>query len=275
MIALYFYDVVNKKYIPFRAAVKGIVENGNASWEELSFIGRADKVYSYGGFNRKLSMKLTIVISSIVELAPTWQRINYMTSLLKAANYTTAHFNNSMNRFMIPPMIMLTLGDMYKDQPILIDSISTTIPEDAAWETQHQLSTEEWKYLANYIKSPNMLYGQLPREVEMDFSMTLLEKERAIAGGANFGHAPRDDNWNMSNSPDITQFHKSLVVQLPAGSVPATRKKEPDRQTAPIDSVKDAKTMPKVTEPTLSIFDRPMITKLPGLLPEGVAIGPR
>jgi hypothetical protein len=121
----------------------------------------------------------------------------------------------------------------------LIESISTTIPEDAAWETQHQLSNEEWKYLVNYIKAPNALYGQLPREVEMDFSMILLEKERAIAGGANFGHAPRDDDWNMSNSPDITQFHKSLVVQLPAGSVPATRKKEPDRQTAPIDSVKD------------------------------------
>lgn len=277
VIALYFYDVVNQKYIPFRAAVKGIGESGNASWEELPFIGRADKVYSYGGFSRKLTMKLSIVISSIVELAPTWQRINYMTSLLKPANYTTAYFNNSMNRFMIPPMIMFTLGDMYKDQPILIESISTTIPEDAAWETQHQLSEEEWKYLANYIKSANVLYGQLPREVEMDFSMILLEKERAIAGGANFGHAPRDDNWhnwNLNTIPDNgspTKFHESLIVQLPTNSTPESmKKKEPQRKTAPIATVKDAKTMP-VEDPLanapLSIFDREMKFKLPSMLP--------
>ena len=76
-VACFFYDVVNDKYIPFRSAVKGLVENGNASWEELPFIGRADKVYSYGGFNRNASFTLKIVISSIKELGPTWQRINY------------------------------------------------------------------------------------------------------------------------------------------------------------------------------------------------------
>lgn len=213
LIALYFYDVVNQKYIPFRAAVKGIGESGNASWEELPFIGRADKVYSYGGFTRKLTMKLSIIISSIVELAPTWQRINYMTSLLKPANYTTAQYNNVMNRFMIPPMIMLTLGDMYKDQPILIESISTTIPEDAAWETQHQFNMEDWKYLVDYIKAPtNALYGQLPREVDMDFSMIILEKERAVAGGANFGHAPRNTNWNFVSDNKRSVLDEFLVI---------------------------------------------------------------
>lgn len=224
LIALYFYDVVNEKYIPFRSAISGLNEASNASWEELAFIGRADKVYSYGGFNRNLTFNLKIVISSILELAPTWQRINYLTTAIKPANYTTSKYNGAMNRFMVPPMFMLTLGDMYKDQPLLIQSVTTAVPEDATWEIQHQIGGEQWKYLANYIKAPtNVLYGQLPKQVEIGISAILLEKERALVGGANFGHAPRDEDmqyWNTNTVPDggmPTKFHKSLVV-TPDGS---------------------------------------------------------
>lgn len=221
IIALYFYDVVNEKYIPFRASIKGLAESGNASWEELPFIGRADKVYSYGGFSRTLTLKIHIVIGSILELAPTWQRINYMTSLLKPANYTKSEYKGSMNRFIVPPMVMLTVGDMYKDQPVLIQSVATSIPDDATWETQTEMNSKEWQYLVNYIKAPNAKFGQLPREVDLDFSMYVLEKERAIAGGANFGHAPRDETWENWNTDTVpngkspTPFHESLVVDVP------------------------------------------------------------
>lgn len=224
-IAFYFYDVVNEKYIPFRATVKGLSESGNASWEELQFIGRADKVYSYGGFNRNLSLTFTVVIGSIAELAPTWQRINYLTTLIKPANYTTAtdiskgQSNQSMNRFMVPPMIMMTIGDLYKDQPILIQSITTTVPDDSSWETLNEdnMGSLDWQYLASYIKSPGVLYGQLPRTVDISLGLALLEKERAIVGGANFGNAPRNDNldtWNTSTSNNgrLNELDMSLVV---------------------------------------------------------------
>jgi hypothetical protein len=219
LVALYFYDVVNDKYIPFRAAIKGLSESANASWEEMPFIGRGDKVYSYGGFNRNLSVTINIVISSLLELAPTWQRINYLTTLVKPANYTTSKYNGAMNRFMVPPMVMLTLGDMYKDQPVLIQSAVTTIPDDAIWETQHQINGEQWKYLADYMSAPsNVLFGQLPRTIDITLGLILLEKERAVVGGANFGHAPRDEElrrWNTDTTPEggsPTKLHGSWVV---------------------------------------------------------------
>lgn len=227
-IAFYFYDVVNEKYIPFRAAIKGLSEAANASWEEMPFIGRADKVYSYGGFNRNMTMTIEIAISSIAELAPTWQRINYLTTLVKPANYTTSTFKRSgnsnstdnevMNRFMIPPMVMLTLGDLYKDQPVLVQSITTAIPDDASWETQNEFNTQQWEYLARYMTSPNVVYGQLPRTVEISIALILLEKERAIVGGANFGHAPRTEDFKYWSSNAVTtevspsKLHRSLVV---------------------------------------------------------------
>jgi hypothetical protein len=217
-IAFYFYDVVNEKYIPFRAAITGLSEASNASWEEMPFIGRADKVYSYGGFNRNLSLNIKIVISSIAELAPTWQRINYLTTLVKPANYTTSTYNGVMNRFMIPPMVMMTLGDMYKDQPVLIQFVITAVPDDAIWETQNEFNSKQWEYLAGYLTSPNAVYGQLPRTVDIALGLILLEKERAIVGGANFGHAPRTENftyWNTKSVPNggsPNKLHQSLVV---------------------------------------------------------------
>ena len=73
--------------------------------------------------------------------------------------------------------------------------------------------------------------------------MILLEKERAIAGGANFGHAPRNDNWNDFDSNALTTvessiipMHKSLVVQFPTNSSKPMQEKDPERQidTSPI-----------------------------------------
>lgn len=219
-IAFFFYDVVNEKYIPFRCTVKGVNESLTATWEETQFIGRGDKVYSYNGFNRNLSFGMKVVIGSIVELAPTWQRINYLATLVKPANYTFSQQNQSYNRFMIPPMVLLTLGDMYKDQPVLINSINIVVPDDSSWETQHQVNNEQWEYLASFIKNKSTLkFGQLPREVDISVGAVLLEKERAMVGGANFGHAPRQDQnqyrWNDNSILSATQMSpldKSLVV---------------------------------------------------------------
>jgi hypothetical protein len=247
-IAFCFYDVVNEKYIPFRATIKGLSENGNVSWEELSFIGRGDKIYSYGGFNRNLSLNFTVVIGSIVELAPTWQRINYLTTLIKPSNYTKANMtvngDTVYNRFMVPPMVMLTIGDMYKDQPILIQAITTTIPDDASWETLTEDNIgPNWEYLSSYIKAPGVLFGQLPRTVDIQMTLILLEKERAIVGGANFGHAPRDENldgWNISTVPnggDPQDWHKNLVVKQ---KVLDTTKATPDILGPPMSAAPPA-----------------------------------
>lgn len=254
-VAFYFYDIVNQNYIPFRASITGISEGGGAEWEALSFIGRADKVYSYSGFTRTLSFKFTVHISSIAELAPTWQRINYLSTLIKPSNYTSDNAgyytggtsgiaggaspvdimatppasttalpdkkHRTTNRFMIPPMVMLNVGDMYRDQPVVITQVGTSIPEDASWETLNEDNSDVWSYLSDYIKAPGMKYGQLPRSVDITMTMNLLEKEQPIAGGANFGHAPRNNifksnDWN-TNTPDnskITDFNKSLVVDV-------------------------------------------------------------
>lgn len=218
LIAFFFYDVVNDKYIPFRATVKGISEGNTAFWDELRFIGRSDQLYSYNGFSRTLSFTFNIVINSVNELLPSWKKINYIASSVKPSNYTTGQVvNESYNRFIVPPMFMLTIGDLYKFQPMVITSINVNIPDDASWETLNENnSVDGWSYLNGLITSPNLgkNYGQLPREAEIAVTCNLLEKERAIVGGSHFGHEPRKDDWESDGGDD--RFLSGSAPYLPA-----------------------------------------------------------
>ncbi len=243
LIAFYFYDVVNNKYIPFRATVKGISEGNTAYWDELRFIGRADQLYSYNGFSRTLSFTFNVVINSLTELLPTYKKINYMGGVVKPSNYTKSDtFGGRFSQFIVPPMFMVTIGDLYKYQPMVITSLNINIPDDAAWETQNELNTEQgWSYLNGIIKSPGTDYAQLPREFEIAVTANLLEKERAIVGAAHFGHAPHTDDYTDGTFlpadgdpsrvylPGPTQFSKRMIEYTIIGA-------DNNSSTAPVNT---------------------------------------
>jgi hypothetical protein len=186
IIAFFFYDVVNDKYIPFRATVKGIQESLQSNWEEIKYINRADKLYTYGGFTRTLNFNFTVVITSIKELLPTWQRINYFAGLAKPANYTDGTI---YSRFIVPPLIKFNIGDMYKNQPAVITQIGITIPDDASWEVLPENTNSDWSALGGRIKWENSKnkYAQFPNQCEITVNMNLLEKELSHTGGSNYG----------------------------------------------------------------------------------------
>jgi len=196
LIAFYFYDMVNEKHIPFRASVTGINDSFQADWANYKYIGRADKLYVYDGVTRQLSFSFKVIANSIKELLPMWKRINYLCGLTLPANYTSApsQGDGSENQFMIPSFVLLTLGDMYKEQPIIINRVGLTIPEGASWETVSENSEQDWSYLNNIITwtGSKGKVAQFPREVEISVDLTPLFKERPVTGMANFGHAPRD-----------------------------------------------------------------------------------
>jgi len=220
LIAFYFHDIVNDRYIPFRAAFKGVSESATAEWNDVSYLGRADKLYTYKGFSRSLSFNFTVNISSIKEFAPTWQKLNYFASLVKPANYTAKNETDvlTFSRFIIPPMIKFTIGDLYVDQPGVITSIGFSIPDDASWETLNEMyaknENNHWTYLNNVIKwtgSKNK-YAQLPRTVDISVSMNLLEKEKPIVGGSQFGSAYHSDPYyNTLENQDT--FSSTLIVK--------------------------------------------------------------
>ena len=179
LIKFYFYDIYNQKYIPFRATVKCISERSVSSWDDFQYIGNADKVYNYKGFTRGFGFNFTVLAMSVKELLPMWQRINYLMGLTKPANYK--------NGFIVPPLVMLTIGDIYKNQPIVINSINMTIPDNAIWETVSE-SKGKFEYLNGRLKSnEDVTLAQFPREAEISIDANILEKEKPKVGRNNFG----------------------------------------------------------------------------------------
>ena len=179
LIKFYFYDVYNQKYIPFRATVKSINERSVSSWDDFQYVGNADKVYNYKGFTRSLSFGFTVVAMSLKEMLPMWKRINYLMGLSKPSGYK--------NGFIVPPLVMITIGDIYKDQPLIINSIGMTIPDNATWETISD-STATFEYLNGRLKTKEpATLAQFPREVELNIDANILEKEKPKVGINNFG----------------------------------------------------------------------------------------
>jgi hypothetical protein len=181
LIKFYFYDVYNQKYIPFRATVKNVSERSVSTWDDFQYVGNADKVYNYKGFTRALSFGFTVVAMSVQEMLPMWQRINYLMGLSKPANYK--------NGFIVPPLVMVTIGDIYKDQPVVINSIGMTIPDNATWETISD-STNIFEYLNGRLTTNgDVTLAQFPREAEINIDANILEKEMPKVGVNNFGDA--------------------------------------------------------------------------------------
>jgi hypothetical protein len=187
LIKFWFYDITNEKFIPFRATVKGISERYTSNWDEFQYIGNADKVYNYKGFTRALSFNFTAVAMSLKELLPMWTRINYLLSLSKPSKYLGGSY-------IVPPLVQLTIGDLYKNQPIVINSLGMTIPENATWETIDESNVTNYNYYNGRITSDKSSVAQFPYEAEISVDCNILEKETPMVGKSNFGDYYGDGN---------------------------------------------------------------------------------
>jgi len=138
-----------------------------------------------------LGFNFTAVAMSLKELLPMWTRINYLLSLSKPAKY----LNGS---YIVPPLIQLTIGDLYKNQPIIINGLTMTIPENAIWETIDESKGTNYDYYNGRITSDKSSVAQFPYEAEITIDCNILEKETPVTGRSNFGESR--SNFGESNT---------------------------------------------------------------------------
>lgn len=209
LIKFYFYDIINRRYIPFSATVKSITDTNTAEWEPIEYLGRPDKQFYYKGFTREVSFNFTVNAHSVKELMPMWQRINYLVGLTRPSNYT----DQSKGGFMIPPMVQLTMGDFYKNHFVVIRTCNISIPDDAAWETIPENVRNDWYYGPNKaITWQNSIgkFGQFPRTVDINMNMNILEKDRPYTGKAVWGDAPTKINNNIDTFENDDTFSAAI-----------------------------------------------------------------
>jgi hypothetical protein len=115
-----------KTYIHFRAFIDDYSDSYNASWNSENYIGRGDKIYRYGGFDRSINLSWTVAAQSKDELIPMYQKLNYLASV-SAPDY-------SPYGYMRGNLITLTVGGWLHEQVGFIEGITYTVPQESPWE---------------------------------------------------------------------------------------------------------------------------------------------
>ncbi len=128
-----FYDVVNNKYIIFRAILSGISDSISPDYGEHQYLGRPDKLYTYKGADRKINFELKIYPKTKQELPILMEKLNYLIGLC----YPT-YGGPGKNR-MITPFMELTMGDLFVDTPGLLKSLAITVENTSTWEMDEGL----------------------------------------------------------------------------------------------------------------------------------------
>lgn len=148
--------------IVFRATFDSITDNHKPSWNSVKYMGRADPLYTYQGYEREISFGFTVHIGSRDEMKASWRKLNYL------ASWTAPEYLSS--GLMRGPMIRMNIGHLYRKMPGYISSLSYTFDnQQGTWETAKmpedmRLDKSETRDRSN----PGVL--ELPKNVQVSVS---------------------------------------------------------------------------------------------------------
>jgi hypothetical protein len=115
-----------KVYMHFRAFLGSISDTYDAEWNSFKYVGRGENFYTYGRFDRKISLSFTVAAQSKIELIPMYKKLNYLASNL-APDYSSVGY-------MRGPLVTLTIGGYLYEQPGFITGLSFEMSEETPWE---------------------------------------------------------------------------------------------------------------------------------------------
>jgi hypothetical protein len=131
LILFFFKDLVNNKYIQFRACLSGISVSNNAEWENIRYLGRSDQIFIYKGFTQQLNFSFKVYPNNTDELDNIWKKVDYVSGFTQPAGYSNDHI--------IPPFISLTIGKLYLNQPVIVTSVNVNISDETVWDIDKEL----------------------------------------------------------------------------------------------------------------------------------------
>ena len=118
-----------RKYMHFRAFIDSFSDSYDADWKTIEYMGRGEKFYKYGGFDRKISLAFTVAAQSKNEINGMYDKLNFLASSL-APEYLDSYASG----YMAGNIAYITLGEYIVDQPGIITSLTYDIPEESPWD---------------------------------------------------------------------------------------------------------------------------------------------
>jgi len=138
--------------LAFRAYIDDFSDGMQARWNSYRYMGRGEDFYVYDGFTRDMSVAFTIHAHSPAEMAPLYQKLNYLMSAF-APDYNTANKMRGNIGY-------LTVGDYIYRQPGVFTDIKLSGMLDTHWEIAFD-APEEGEYKNQY---------EVPKHIKVNLS---------------------------------------------------------------------------------------------------------
>ena len=119
---------LNDNIILFRALLDNVADSFSGEWNSYKYNGRAEKFYTYGGFDRSISFGFKIHTQTRHEQKPLWRKLNYLVAQT-APEYKNRRMRGVFSR--------LTIGDWMNEIPGFFTSINLGWNTAYPWEIRY------------------------------------------------------------------------------------------------------------------------------------------
>ena len=257
--SLRFYSVFLNTSVNFLATITNLTENWTPSWETSKFIGSPFNFYTYESVERSVSFQFKIFSTNDTEHQNAWERLNFLSRLTLPQGY------GGQVNYVQPPIIQLTMGDMYRKRTAFIETLSYSVDDSYTWDTDTPFYT-------------------LPKIINVDITLKLLLSKDSTNGKRLYDYGSivpekpsKQQQKNGSNPDSIPIKTPPLVtpkVNIPAPKIPGTPPIQPPIPVIPENPVKTAKKDPipkqvkeKKPEPVIPNKQNKYIQKVPKVPP--------
>ena len=119
---------LNDNVILFRALLDNVADNFTGDWNSYKYNGRAEKFYTYSGFDRAITFGFKIHTQTRWEQKPLWRKLNYLVAQT-APEYKQRRMRGVFSR--------LTIGDWMNEIPGFFTSVNLSWNTAYPWEIRH------------------------------------------------------------------------------------------------------------------------------------------
>ena len=119
---------LNDNVILFRALLDNVADNFSGDWNSYKYNGRAEKFYTYSGFDRSITFGFKIHAQTRWEQKPLWRKLNYLVAQT-APEYKNRRMRGVFSR--------LTIGDWMNEIPGFFTSVNLSWNTAYPWEIRY------------------------------------------------------------------------------------------------------------------------------------------
>ena len=186
----------------FRATFSSLYDSFNTQWNPQQMIGRGDKNYNFGSYERNMNLDFTVVATDRDEMKPNWRKLNYL------ASFATPTYDLS-TMALKGSWLRMTIGDILVQQPIILQNINYTLVDaETTWET-------------NIVEDPTMM--EAPHKIVVSLGFIVVTDFLPQRGGNMYSLAKTyddegrplsgNDNWLSDSESTKEHIEKKKAAQ--------------------------------------------------------------